>query len=58
VADHVHVQDAGLVQPLDDVLGGHADGGDKELGAAVDDDGDELVELAFGVVVAVERVMY
>jgi hypothetical protein len=38
VADHVHVEDAVFVELLDDVLGGDADGGDKELGAAVNDD--------------------
>ena len=29
-----------------------ADGADEELGTAVDDDADEFVELAFGVIVA------
>ena len=54
VPDHVHVEDAGFVQTVDDVLGGDADGGDEELGAVVDDDADEVVEFAFGVVVAGE----
>jgi hypothetical protein len=40
VADHVHVEDAGAVETVDDVLGRDADGGDEELGAGVDDDGD------------------
>jgi hypothetical protein len=53
VADHVHVEDAGLVEALDGGFGGDADGGDEEAGAGVDDDGHELVELALGVVVAV-----
>jgi hypothetical protein len=53
VADHVHVQDASLVQLLDDGLGGHPDGANEQLGAGVDDDVDELVQLALGVVVAV-----
>lgn len=52
VADHVHVDDAGAVELVDDGLGGHADGGDEELGARVNDDVDHLVELALGVVVA------
>ena len=53
VADHVHVEDAGVMQAGDDVGGRDADGGDEEFGARVDDDGDEVVEFAFGVVVAV-----
>ena len=52
VPDHVHVEDAGLVQPLHNRFRGHADGGDEEPGAAVDDDADELIQLALGVVVA------
>lgn len=40
VADHVHVVDAGFVEAVDDGLGRHADGGDEEAGAGVDDDGD------------------
>jgi hypothetical protein len=48
--------DAGLVQLLDDGFGRDADGADKELRARVDDDVDELVELALGVVVAGGRV--
>lgn len=53
VANHVHVQDAGLVQLLDDRLGRHADGADEQLGAGLDDDVDEAIELALGVVVAI-----
>ena len=52
VPDHVHVEDAGGVEAADDVDGGHADGRDEEFGARVDDDGDEFVQFAFGVVVA------
>lgn len=52
VTDHVHANDAGAVELLDDSLGGNTDGGDEELGAALDDDVDELVKLALGVVVA------
>lgn len=54
VPDHVHVEDAGFVEALDDGFGGDADGGDEEAGAGVDDDGYEIVEFAFGVVVALE----
>jgi hypothetical protein len=58
VSDHVHVQDAVLVELLDDVLGGYTDGADEELGARVNDDINELVELALGIIVAdVESIM-
>jgi hypothetical protein len=30
-ADHIHAEDTGLVQPLDDGLGANTDGADKEL---------------------------
>ena len=56
VTDHVHVQDSGLVQTLHDTLRGHTHSRDEELGSAVDDDGDEFVELALGVVVAIKFV--
>jgi hypothetical protein len=52
VSNHVHVENARFVESVDDVLGGNANGGDEELGPAVDDDADELVELAFCVIVA------
>jgi hypothetical protein len=52
VADHVHVDDAVLVQPVDDLLGGDTDGGDEQLGTGLNDDVDELVQLALGVIVA------
>ena len=52
VADHVHVEDAGLVEALDDMLGGNPDGRDEELGSAINDDAHEFVKFAFGVVVA------
>lgn len=52
VSDHVHVQNAGFVEPLNDVLRRHPNSGDKELCAAVDDDADQVIELAFRVVVA------
>lgn len=53
VSDHVHVQNTGLVELLDYVLGGHTDGGNEELCARLNDDIDELVQLALCVVVAV-----
>ena len=37
VSDHVHVEDSGFVEALDDVDWGDADGGDEEFGAGVDD---------------------
>lgn len=40
------------METLDDVLGRDTDGADKELCAFLDNDGDELVELALGVVIA------
>jgi hypothetical protein len=52
VADHVHVQDAMGVQLVDDGLGRHSDGRHEELGAGLDDDVDELAQLALCVVVA------
>ena len=52
VADHVHVEDAGLVQLIDNLLGWDADGGDEETGAGLDDNVGEFAELALGVVVA------
>ena len=41
-----------LVQLLNNSLGGHTDGGDEELGTRLDDDVDELVQFALGVIVA------
>jgi hypothetical protein len=41
------------VELLDDGFGWDTDGADEELSTRVDDDINELVELAFGVVVAV-----
>jgi hypothetical protein len=56
VTDHVHVEDAGTVETLDNVLGWDTDGGDEEPGAGVDDDVDQLIELTLGVVVAMRRI--
>lgn len=52
VANHVHVQDASLVQLVDGRLGRDADGGDEEPGARFDGDVDEFIELTLCVVVA------
>lgn len=57
VTNHVHVEDAVLMKLVDNLLGGDTDGGDKDLGAGLNDDVDELTELALGVIVAVKRYM-
>jgi len=51
VTDHVHVEDTVLVELVDDGLWWHADSGNEELSAGLDDDINELAELALGVVV-------
>lgn len=55
VADHVHIENACLVESVDDWFRGHTDGGDEEFGAGVDDNVNELVKFALGVVVTVPR---
>lgn len=40
------------MEAFDDMLGWDADGGDEELGAAVDDDIHKFVELALSIIVA------
>ena len=50
VSDHVHVQDPMGMQLVDDVSGRDADGGDEEFRPAGNDDVDQFVERAFGVV--------
>ena len=52
MSDHIHIEDTRFVKALDDIFGGNADGRDKELGARVDDDGYQLVQLTFGIIVA------
>jgi hypothetical protein len=52
VANHVHVKDTVLVKLLNDVFRGNTDGGDEKSGAGLDDDVDQLVELALGIVIA------
>jgi len=51
VSDHVHVENSSLVELLDNVLGRDTDGGNEETGARLDDNVNEGVELALGVVV-------
>jgi len=41
------------VESVDDMLRGNTDGGNEEFSAAVDDNIYKLVELAFGIIVAV-----
>jgi hypothetical protein len=53
VSDHVHAEDAGTVELLDNGLGGNTDGGDEKASLLLDNDIDELTELALGVIVAV-----
>lgn len=52
VADHVHIKDSSRVQSVNDMLWWHTDGRDEQLGAALDNNGDQLVKLSLGVVVA------
>lgn len=56
VADHVHVQDTGAVETVDNMLGRDTDGRNEEPGAAFNDNIDEFVEFALGVVIANERI--
>lgn len=57
VANHVHVENASFVEFLDHGLGSNTDGADEQLGTALDDDVDEFVELALGVVIAANTNM-
>lgn len=52
MTDHVHVQHARLVKFFHHCLGRNANGRDEKLRSALDNDVDQLVELALGVVVA------
>lgn len=54
MSDHVHVEHASLVELLHDVLWWDTDGRDEETGAGLDCNVNQLVELALGVVVAME----
>lgn len=53
VADHVHVEDVVLVETLNNMLRWNTNGRHEKLCTAVDDDADQVVQLAFRVVVAV-----
>jgi hypothetical protein len=53
VADHVHVDDTIGMKLVDNSLGRYTNGRDKELGALLDDDIDQLVELTLGIIVTV-----
>lgn len=55
VADHVHAEDASTVELIDDSLGGDTDSGDEKASLFLDDNINELTELALGVVVAIYR---
>jgi hypothetical protein len=55
VTDHVHAEDTGTVELLDNGLGGNTDSRDEQASLLGDDDIDELAELALGVVVAVKK---
>lgn len=55
MSNHVHVENACFVESLDDGNWGNADSADEQLSARVDDDGHELVEFSFSVVVAGTR---
>lgn len=52
VPDHVHAEDTGTVELVDNGLGGNTNGRHEELSTALDDDIDELIELALGVIIA------
>ena len=51
VADHVHDGDTGLVQGVDDWLRWDSNGTNEERSFLLDNDVDELIELALGVVI-------
>lgn len=53
MSNHVRIEDTGFVEALDDMFWGHANGRDEEFGTALDGDGNELIEFALGVIVAV-----
>lgn len=54
MSDHVHVEHSSLVELLHNVLWWDTDGRDEETGAGLDCNVNQLVELALGVVVAME----
>lgn len=54
VTDHVHVEDTVCVELVNDSLGWHTDGGNEKLSTGLDDNVNELAELALGVIVAIQ----
>jgi hypothetical protein len=52
VANHVHVQDTGLVESVDDMLWGDTNGRNEQLCSALNNNGNELVQLALGIIIA------
>lgn len=52
VADHVHVEDTGGMQALNNMLWWNTNCRDKELGSAFNDYINKLIKLALGVVIA------
>lgn len=54
VSDHVHVENAGLVELVDNVLWWNTYGRNKEFRAGLDDNISKLIKLSLGVVVAVK----
>lgn len=60
VTNHVHVENAGFVELLDNGLGGDTDGADEKLSTALDNNVDEFIKLSLGVVVAgkIDKLVY
>jgi hypothetical protein len=50
VTNHVHYRYLGVMELFDNVSRRDSNGADKELGARFDDDVDELVQLAAGII--------
>lgn len=55
VTDHVHVKDTVAVEAVDNRAGRHTDSRDEELRTTLDDNVDQFIELALGVIVADQR---
>ena len=52
MADHVHVQNTGLVKSFNHIFGRNAHSRHEKLGAAINDYADEFIKLAFSVIIA------
>lgn len=50
MTDHVHIQDAILVEFVDDVLWSHTYGGHKQFSTSRNDDINQLVQRSFGII--------